>query len=256
MKEMKFTGQSSQPPLPLYHSTIGTEAIPIDYSAPLNRPLFLFTGRAAFSSDCSKMNLSHIVSDKYTSPEETKLKVAKKLTDFNGGNFCFTNAHGEVLFKLEQKKVFLKELTVLRDAQDCPVASIHKKGMSFHDTYQVYEGMSSKELFTLKDKFLNDNKREEYVIQLEGDTEPRFEVKGDFVRRAYSIVHSGKDIIADVAKSFSISSFFTGKNQYAVHVQPHVDQAFIAVVVTIMEAVHNEIKEDKGDGDKSSDDED
>lgn len=73
------------------------------------------------------MELSHVVSDAYTSPEESKLKVAKKLMDFNNGNFCFTNSDGDAIFKLEEKKVWLKELTILRDARDCPVASIQKK---------------------------------------------------------------------------------------------------------------------------------
>lgn len=58
-----------------------------------------------------------------------------------------------------------------------------------------------------------------------------------------------------VAKASSITSFFTGKNQYAVTIRPNVDQAFIATIVTIMEAIHNEMKEENGDGDKSSDDE-
>ncbi|KAG6546503.1 hypothetical protein Mapa_012052 [Marchantia paleacea] len=202
------------------------------------------------------MELSHIVSDAYTSPEESKLKVAKKLMDFNNGNFCFTNSDGDAIFKLEEKKVWLKELTILRDARDCPVASIQKKGLSFHDRYQVYEGETSKELFSLRDKFMSDGKEETYVIELEGASEPTIEVKGDFVRRNYSIIHDNQFVIADVAKSSSITSFFTGKNQYAVTIRPNIDQAFIATIVTIMEAIHNEMKEENGDGDKSSDEED
>ncbi|KAG6543425.1 hypothetical protein Mapa_015095 [Marchantia paleacea] len=202
------------------------------------------------------MELPTIVSPEYCSPEHVKLSVAKHLVDFNHGNFVITDHNGTTLFKLDHKKVMLRELTVLRDAGDCPVISIHKKAISLHDTYQVYRGESHQELFTVKDKHIRDGHEETYEIQLEGAPEPQFEVKGDFVRRNYQIIFDGTTIVAEVAKKhFSITSFLTGKNKYGVTISPNVDQAFIAAVVTIMEAIHNEGKEKDGKGDKSSSDE-
>jgi len=203
------------------------------------------------------MTFPTIVGSQYTSPEQVTLSVAKKVTDFNNGNFAIADSDGNTLFKLEQKKVFLgADLTVLRDAKDCPVVSIKKKGFSLHDTYEVAKGVDEGDLFVLKDKFLNDKSNETYVIQLEGAEEADFEVTGDFVRRNYQIVYQHSTIVAEVSKKFSISSFFTGKNKYAVKLSPNADQAFVAAIVTIMEAIHNEIKEKSGDGDKSSDEED
>jgi len=201
------------------------------------------------------MEVPCVVDSQYCSPEHVTLSVARRITDFNNGNFAFADSDGKLMFKLEQKKVFFGgDRTVLRDASDCPVVSVKKKAISMHDTYQVYRGTSGDELFTLKDKFLNDKSNEAYVIQLEGAAEPAFEVTGDFVRRNYQIVYKHSNIVAEVSKKFSISSFFTGKNKYAVRVSPNVDQAFVATVVTIMEAVHNEMKKKSGEGSSSDDD--
>lgn len=73
------------------------------------------------------MEFPVIVDAKYCSPSEVKLTVAKKVLECNNGNFVITDSEGHTLFKLDQKKVFLRELTVLRDDGDCPVVSIHKK---------------------------------------------------------------------------------------------------------------------------------
>ncbi|BBN00955.1 hypothetical protein MPTK1_2g03380 [Marchantia polymorpha subsp. ruderalis] len=190
------------------------------------------------------MEFPVIVDAKYCSPSEVKLTVAKKVLECNNGNFVITDSEGHTLFKLDQKKVFLRELTVLRDDGDCPVVSIHKKNISLHDTYQVYEGESSRELFTVWDKNMRDSAELTYEIQLEADSEPTFQVKGDFVRRNYEIIFKESSIAAEVAKKhFSLTSIITGKSNYGVLVSPNVDQAFVSAVVTIMEAIHNENKE-------------
>ncbi|OAE24120.1 hypothetical protein AXG93_2752s1340 [Marchantia polymorpha subsp. ruderalis] len=172
---------------------------------------------------------------------EVKLTVAKKVLECNNGNFVITDSEGHTLFKLDQKKVFLRELAVLRDDGDSPVVSIHKKKISLHNTYPVYKGESSEELFTVWDKNMRDAAELTYEIQLESESEPTFQVKGDFVPRNYQINFKESSIAAEVAmKHFSLTSMITGRSNYGVLVSPDVDQAFVAAVVTIMEAIHNE----------------
>ncbi|OAE24103.1 hypothetical protein AXG93_2752s1170 [Marchantia polymorpha subsp. ruderalis] len=140
------------------------------------------------------------------------------------------------------------EFPVIVDAKYCSPSEVKltvaKKNISLHDTYQVYEGESSRELFTVWDKNMRDSAELTYEIQLEADSEPTFQVKGDFVRRNYEIIFKESSIAAEVAKKhFSLTSIITGKSNYGVLVSPNVDQAFVSAVVTIMEAIHNENKE-------------
>ncbi|KAL2620241.1 hypothetical protein R1flu_000446 [Riccia fluitans] len=232
----------------------------------MNRCLFFFGERSVFytesinslcvSSHKTKMaDIPTVVSPQYVSGEHTKLTVAKKILGFNDGNFVITDNSGNTLFKLDHKKVMLRELTVLRDAGDSPVVSIHKKSLSLHDTYEVFRGESRDGLFVVKDKNLRDGNEETYEVILDNASEPDFEVKGDFVRRNYHIIFRGSEIVAEVAKKhFSLSGLMSGGNKYGVSLNPNVDQAFVAAVVVIMEAIHNKGKEDRGD--KSSSDSD
>ncbi|OAE24113.1 hypothetical protein AXG93_2752s1270 [Marchantia polymorpha subsp. ruderalis] len=179
-----------------------------------------------------KNEIPVIVDAHHCSPSEVKLTVSKKVLECNNGNFVITDSEGHTLFKLDQRKVFLRELMVLRDDGDSPAVSIHKKKISLHDTYQVYKGESSEELFTVWDKNMRDAAELTYEIQLESESDPTFQVKGDFVRRNYEI--------------FSKYRRLRRRSNYGVLVSPNVDQAFVAAVVTIMEAIHNENKEKHG----------
>ncbi|BBN00829.1 hypothetical protein MPTK1_2g02480 [Marchantia polymorpha subsp. ruderalis] len=95
------------------------------------------------------MDIPVIVDAQFCSPSEVKLIVAEKVLEYNNGNFVITDSKGHFLFKLDQKKVFIQELTVLRDDGDCPVLRIHKKwnlknqeDLSF-TVYLVYDGYTS-----------------------------------------------------------------------------------------------------------------
>ncbi|KAL3681756.1 hypothetical protein R1sor_024712 [Riccia sorocarpa] len=196
-----------------------------------------------------------IVSPQYVSQEPSTLTVAKKVLNFNDGNFVITDNSGNTLFKLDHKKVMLRELTILRDAGDSPVVSIHKKSISLHDTYEVFKGETRDLLFSVKDKNIRDSNEESYNVILDGASEPDFQVTGDFVRRNFHIIFRESTIVAEVAKKhFSLSNLFSKGNKYGVKVHADVDQAFVAAVVVIMEAIHNKEKEDKGE--KSSSDSD
>ncbi|OAE24108.1 hypothetical protein AXG93_2752s1220 [Marchantia polymorpha subsp. ruderalis] len=66
------------------------------------------------------MDIPVIVDAHYCSPSEVKLTFAKKVLECNNGNYVITDSESQTLFKLDQKKVFLRELTVLRDDGDSP----------------------------------------------------------------------------------------------------------------------------------------
>ncbi|BBN14334.1 hypothetical protein MPTK1_6g10780 [Marchantia polymorpha subsp. ruderalis] len=139
---------------------------------------------------------------------------------------------------------------IIVGAQFCsPLQSI-----SFHDTYQVYNKDTSERLFSVKDKHMRDKASETFEIELEDDLQPTFEVKGDFVRRNYKIIYRGSVVVAEVQQGhMSLYSEVTGKRKYGVVIPPKIDQAFVAAVVIIMEAIHNEGKERSGNYRDSSD---
>ncbi|KAG6541751.1 hypothetical protein Mapa_016763 [Marchantia paleacea] len=200
------------------------------------------------------MNNPIIVGAQYCSPLQAQLTVAKQIMDFNHDQLVISDSIGNTLFKLDQKKVLLRELTVVRDGDDCPVVSIQKKSISFHDTYQVYNKETNEQLFSVKDKHMRDKAEETFEIELEDDLQPTFEVKGEFVRRNYHIIFRGSIVVAEVQQGHvSLSSVVTGKRKYGVVIPPEVDQAFVAAVVIIMEAIHNEGKERSGNYRDSSD---
>ncbi|BBN00979.1 hypothetical protein MPTK1_2g03620 [Marchantia polymorpha subsp. ruderalis] len=186
-----------------------------------------------------------IVGPQYCFPQQVHLTVASHILEFNNGNFVITDDNGNTLFKLDDKRIHLRDRTVLRDASDSPVLSFRKKSITLHDTYQVYRGESGDELFTLKDKHMIDHHEQTYEIQLQADYEPTFEVKGDFARRNYQIIFQGTEIVAEVTKKhhFSATALTFGKNKYNVVVNPNVDQAFVAAIVTIMDAIYEDNNE-------------
>ncbi|BFI26723.1 hypothetical protein MPTK2_2g90010P [Marchantia polymorpha subsp. ruderalis] len=172
-----------------------------------------------------------IVGPQYCFPEQVHLTVASHILQFNNGNFVITDDNGNTLFKLDDKRIHLRDRTVLRDASDSPVLSFRKK--------------SGDDLFTLKDKHMIDHHEQTYEIQLQADYGPTFEVKGDFARRNYQIIFQGTEVVAEVTKKhhFLATALTFGKNKYNVVVNPNVDQAFVAAIVTIMDAIYEDNNE-------------
>ncbi|BBN00957.1 hypothetical protein MPTK1_2g03400 [Marchantia polymorpha subsp. ruderalis] len=172
-----------------------------------------------------------IVGPQYCFSQQVHLTVASHILEFNNGNFVITDDNGNTLFKLDDKRIHLRDRTVLRDASDSPVLSFRKK--------------SGDDLFTLKDKNMIDHHEQTYEIQLQADYAPTFEVKGDFARRNYQIIFQGTEIVAEVTKKhhFSATALTFGKNKYNVVVNPNVDQAFVAAIVTIMDAIYEDNNE-------------
>lgn len=192
-----------------------------------------------------------VVGDQYVSHTDTQLSVSRKAAEISGGNFAITSSEGHPLFKLNASRVNLREKLVLFDAGDSPVLSLHKKAISIHDTWEVHQGETSEDLFSMKKEHAHGGV-EAYEVYLPGSSEPEYVVKGDFVRRNYSILFRDEIVAAEVSKKlFNLAALFGGKSKYGVKIHAGVDTAFVAAVIVIIDSIHQEDKDAKGEGSSS-----
>lgn len=200
--------------------------------------------------------LPPVVDHKYVTSHDTQLSVSRKVVNISGGDFAITSSDGTALFKLKGSMVSLREKRVLYDSADCPVLTLHKKLISIHDTWQAFKGETSETLFSVKKEHATSRGGvEAYEVFVAGSPEAAYVVKGDFPHRNYSIVFRGEAVAAEVSKKlFNLSSIFGGKNKYGVKVHAGVDTAFVAAIVVIIDSIHQEDKDAKGDGSSSDSD--
>ena len=73
----------------------------------------------------------------------------------------------------------------------------------------------------------------------DNDEAPDFEVKGNFFEREAQIFHKDQ-LVAEIKRKFTVGNVLLDKHTFTVLVCPHVDQAFIATLVIIMDRIHED----------------
>lgn len=182
-----------------------------------------------------------VVNEQFCSPFPVELTVSKKVVSLSGGSFQITDPDGKILFKMDGHALSVRDKCVLLDAEGCPLLCARKKLVSMHEKWEVCRG----------DKFEDDNKlffvKKAKVLQFKthldvflagnsNDDCPDFTVKGNFLEREAQIF-KGDTLIAEMKRKFTVGNVLLDKHTFIAAVFPGVDQAFVATLIVIMNAI-------------------
>ncbi|KAD6120312.1 hypothetical protein E3N88_11583 [Mikania micrantha] len=177
-----------------------------------------------------------VVGPNFLAPRPVDLIIDKKLWN---GNFTITDVNGNVVFKVKEKFMSLRERRVLFDAAGNPILSFQKKVMSFLESWQAFKGDSkdSKDkLFSVKRSSLFQIRVSLNVFLASNAQNPYdFKVKGSWFGGSCTIyARDGTTIIAKMEKKHTVGSVLFGKDKFKVTVHPNVDYAFIVALILIL----------------------
>lgn len=116
--------------------------------------------------------------------------------------------------------------------------------MSMHDKWVVCRGDAFSEenqLFSVKKTSVIQFKTHLEVFLAGNDNQecPDYTVKGNFFEREAQIFQ-GDNLIAELKRKFTVGNVLLDKHTFTIVVFPGIDQAFIATLVVIMDAIHED----------------
>ncbi|CAK9144501.1 unnamed protein product [Ilex paraguariensis] len=192
-----------------------------------------------------------LINPQFCAPYPVDLIIVRKLLTLSEGNFTVTDVNGNVMFKMKGKLFSLRDRRVLLDAADNPIVSFQQKIWTAHRRWQVLRGDSSDSkdlLFSVKKSSLIQFKTKLDVFLASNTKEDvcDFKIEGSWFERSCAIyAGDSSTIIAQMHRKHTASSILLGKDTFSVTVYPHIDYAFIAALVVILE----EINEDRDGSD-------
>ena len=141
-----------------------------------------------------------------------------------GDDFDVLDEHGNKVLRVDGKVLSLRNKVVIEDLSGAEVASVHKRLVALHTTYEIRIGGEKaaevrKKLFTpFRDKFTID-------VPGPGD----LTMKGDLLDHEYVIERDGRDVAA-VSKRW-----LTIRDTYAVQVEAGEDALLIIASVLALD---------------------
>eukprot|EP00249_Psilotum_nudum_P036048 c6230_g1_i1 orf=731-1315(+) len=187
--------------------------------------------------------LAPIVDPRYCLPFPVELTVSKKVISMSGGSFEITDPEDNLVFKMDGHFFSIKDKRVLQDPEGCPIAVAEKKLITMHHRWEVAAGEKlgkDNELFTVrKSKVVQLKTNLDVFLAGNSSDTPDFYVKGNFFERT-ATVYQGDQVIAEVKRKFTVGNVLIDKHTFVVAISPYVDQAFIATLIIVMDAIHEE----------------
>ena len=186
----------------------------------------------------------HVVAEHYKSNSPVEFTVTKKALSLSGESFHITDPDGNVIFKMDGHALSIRDKCTLEDPHGHAILVARKKLRSMHERWEVCKGEhfdDDKLLFSVKKSSLVQFKThlEVFLNGNDNDEAPDFEVKGNFFEREAQIFHKDQ-LVAEIKRKFTVGNVLLDKHTFTVLVCPHVDQAFIATLVIIMDRIHED----------------
>ncbi|XP_042513708.1 protein LURP-one-related 10-like [Macadamia integrifolia] len=192
-----------------------------------------------------------VVGPQFCAPYPVDLTIIRKVLSLGEGNFAVADVNGNIVFKVKDTLLSLRDRRVLVDANGNPLLSMQQKILSAHRRWQVFRGDSSdsKDLLFSARKSSMIQFKTELDVFLAANTKEEvcdFKIKGSWLERSCTIyVGDSFNVIAQMHKKHTVQSIVLGKDTFTVTAYPNVDYAFIVSLVVIL----NEINEDRDGSD-------
>ena len=186
----------------------------------------------------------HVVADHYKSPDSIEFTVSENKLSLSGEGFTISDPDGNVIFRMDGHAFSVRDRCTLLDASGCPILNARKKLLSFHDRWEVAVGDDFDDdhiIFTVKKSSVLQFKTHlnVYLKGNDNDDEPDFEVKGNFFERHAEILYKDQ-LVAEIKRKYTVGNVLLDKHTFSVVVHSHVDQAFIATLVIILDLIQED----------------
>ncbi|XP_050210858.1 protein LURP-one-related 14-like isoform X2 [Mercurialis annua] len=179
-----------------------------------------------------------VIGDGYCFPYPMELIVKKRIRKLSNAQFEIFDLSGNLRLQVDGGVWNLNMKRIIRDPAGFPILTLRGKALTFWHKWKVYEGESKDEnncLFSIQQSHPLQIKKELHVfLSNYKKKDPDFHVTGSYTSLSFK-VYKGHRLLAEVKHTFSMESFYKGKEKYRIKVYPEVDYAFIVALLLIID---------------------
>ncbi|CAN8268030.1 unnamed protein product [Cochlearia groenlandica] len=187
-----------------------------------------------------------IVSDQFCKPYAMDLMVKRKVQNFSKDQYQVFDSSGNLLLQIDGQAWGINRKRVMRDPTGFTILTMRQKGLALKNKWEVHGGESKERqdlLFMVKqsqtvsiktslDVFLPENNN------IKKRTTCDFHASGGYSNISFKVFKSDA-LIAEVTHKFAWGSFYKGKYNFSVRVNPEVDYAFVIALLVMIDDNEN-----------------
>lgn len=143
---------------------------------------------------------------------------------------------GEAYFKVKGNALSFKDTKTLLDMNGTPIYKMSEALITLRGRMNIVDPGTKQPVMTLRKKGFIPGFGTSTIQAWAGGTDdgsPYLEIKGDFLRKCFSITEKGSGrLLASVTKkSFNLANILLEKDSYVIRVEPGVDTALLVFFV-------------------------
>lgn len=151
------------------------------------------------------------------------------------------NPDGTVAFQTKDRRMTLHNKETVYDALGLAIATLHKKSISLHGTWEVYHGESldKKDLIAEIKPDLVSMLGKTIKVFFKGSDEPVFVIKGNFLGRSFEFTQKDR-IVAQTKRHgqfHSASNYLSGEDTFTLDCQPGFDTALLVLATLVIDDI-------------------
>lgn len=163
----------------------------------------------------------------------------------HGTRVC--NPNGSIAFETKDRRMTLRNQETVYDAVGRAIATLHKKTVSLHGTWEIYRGESvdKKDLIAEIRPGLVSIVGKTIQVRFKGSDEAVFVIKGNFLGRSFEFQQNGR-VVARCkrhGKFQSATNFLSGEDTFVLECQPGFDTALLVLATLVIDDVINGSRE-------------
>eukprot|EP00899_Mesostigma_viride_P015957 jgi/Mesvir1/24362/Mv11035-RA.1 len=182
-----------------------------------------------------------VVSPAWVAREPLQLEVRERIFSWSQDTFDVKDQYSRPVVKVKGKVLSLHEKKRFLDLDGNTILTMQAKLLTMHSTQEFLDN-NNRLLFSVKQKRLIQFRNNVEIFLNDGDKDPDYTIRGDFLGKSYRIVSTKTKMeIAQIQRSvFGARNLLTGKDSYYVVVQPGTDLVFaLGIAVAVDEIFHD-----------------
>ncbi|KAH8484768.1 hypothetical protein H0E87_026508 [Populus deltoides] len=187
-----------------------------------------------------------VIGQEFVTQHPVDLEMMQKTLSLGMNDCKVTDEDGNLIFQVKSKIATVRDIRYLQDAYGNILVSLKHKLMTAHGRWEVFRGESIEQkdlLFSVKQSSLFQLVSSKLHVFLPSNTTesvPDFRIEGAFIDSSCTIyLGNSNTIVAQMHQQHNLKSTIRWKDDFQVTVCPHVDYAFIIVLVVILDATED-----------------
>ncbi|XP_015575736.2 protein LURP-one-related 14 isoform X1 [Ricinus communis] len=188
-----------------------------------------------------------VIGDGYCFPYPMELIVKKKIKKMSNAQFEVFDLSGNLLLQVDGGVWSFNMKRIVRDPAGFPILTLRGKALTLWHKWKAHEGENKDEnniLFSVRQSHPLQIKKDLHVFLANfKQKDPDFHVTGSYTSLSFKVYKGhrllaevkGPRLSAEVKHTFTLESFYKGKEKYRVKVYPEVDYAFIVALLVIID---------------------